>query len=407
MLKLALLLVASLVAITAWADEISGNASITKRIESSERAVKRLQNAYIDLEQAVENSYGTEEYYLQKLANANKRAQLEQLKRQLYLEQSRSQKKQDQDKILELQGQKKELEYEITNNLRDIVNDFMGISSVGDAIEDMVGNIINALRSGEDAMSSFDKSIDDMIANMVKKLYSEKILGDWFEDVWGKVEQDVAGRTSVYERDLGHLESWWERLQQELADQNAQAYTNAQLALWLDKDWWSRYGTPSGATNLREYYERVKAYLEEAIQEGSKYTLGDIQEYAELLRAGKPILEGQLQELDDTLRTLGLMNGSTTDKLSNLQQGIQGITEDTAGALEAYMNGVSQQVYLHSTLLTEIRDAVVGFNMDVQLGVQSQILLELQNSYQVQMAIQGILQGWSSANGLAVRVEMV
>jgi hypothetical protein len=92
--------------------------------------------------------------------------------------------------------------------------------------------------------------------------------------------------------------------------------------------------------------------------------------------------------------------------LSALQQGIQGITETTAGALEAYMNGVSQQVYYQSDLLTQIRDAVVLFNTDVQVATMGQILLQLQNSYLVQTAIQNILNGWSSPNGLAVRVEM-
>ena len=99
--------------------------------------------------------------------------------------------------------------------------------------------------------------------------------------------------------------------------------------------------------------------------------------------------------------------GQENDKeLSALQQGIQGITEDTAGALEAYMNGVSQQVYLHSDLLMQIRDAVVGYDLDVQVATISQMLLQLRSSYEVQQSIQSILSGWSSPNGLAVRVEL-
>jgi hypothetical protein len=70
------------------------------------------------------------------------------------------------------------------------------------------------------------------------------------------------------------------------------------------------------------------------------------------------------------------------------------------------MNGVSQQVYYQSEVLTQIRDAVVMMDGDVQLGTQAQMLLQLQQSYAVQMAIQTILEGWSSPNGLAVRVEM-
>jgi hypothetical protein len=71
------------------------------------------------------------------------------------------------------------------------------------------------------------------------------------------------------------------------------------------------------------------------------------------------------------------------------------------------MNGVSQQVYLHSDLLTQIRDAVVGMDMDVQVATQAQMLLQLQQSYAVQMAIQGILEGVLTPSGRAFSVELV
>jgi hypothetical protein len=71
------------------------------------------------------------------------------------------------------------------------------------------------------------------------------------------------------------------------------------------------------------------------------------------------------------------------------------------------MNGVSQQVYLHSDLLTQIRDAVVGMDIDVQTASLSQILLQLQSSYQVQMSIQGILEGVLNPSGRAFSVELL
>jgi len=100
--------------------------------------------------------------------------------------------------------------------------------------------------------------------------------------------------------------------------------------------------------------------------------------------------------------------GTGGDKsLSALQQGIQGVTEDTASAIEAYMNGVSQQVYLHSSLLTQIRDILGGVDADAQLSIQGEMLLQLQQSYQTQQAIQSILEGWNNSSGRAVRVELI
>ena len=113
----------------------------------------------------------------------------------------------------------------------------------------------------------------------------------------------------------------------------------------------------------------------------------------------------EMEGLEDVLRELGLMNASK--QLSALQQGIQGITEDTAGAIEAYMNIVSQRIFEQNDYLMQIRDIMVGFDLDVQVATIGQILLQLQQSYQVQQAIQARLDGWSNANGMAVRVEMV
>ena len=90
-----------------------------------------------------------------------------------------------------------------------------------------------------------------------------------------------------------------------------------------------------------------------------------------------------------------------------MQQGIQGVSEQTANAIEGYMNSMWQQAYLRNELLTQIRDALILTDSDMAMGVQAQMLLQLQQSYQVQMAIQAILQGWSNANGMAIRVELI
>ena len=305
-----------------------------------------------------------------------------------------------------MQKQIIELEYDINDALKDIVNDFMGITSVGDAIEDMVGKIIDALRSGEDAMGTFNESIDDMIANMVKKVYSEKILDSWFKDVWGKVNDDVVNRTSEYQNDLSRLEQWWERFQSNLETNPTNAFSMAKLDLLLDEDWMNKYGIFS-SSNIGDYYKKIKDYLLEAIRNGSKVTLDDIKSYAEMLRAGEPVLKEGLQDLDNTLTQLGLMKDVSNNSLSNLQQGIQSLSEDTGNAIESYLNGISQQIYLHSSQLEEIKALMQGWDFDVSLGTMSQILLQLQSSYQVQMTIQNTLLGWSSPNGMSVRVEMV
>lgn len=112
------------------------------------------------------------------------------------------------------------------------------------------------------------------------------------------------------------------------------------------------------------------------------------------------------QALNDRDRLLSVVGNSKNGELSSLQQGIQGITEDQAGALESYMNIVSQKVYEQNSLLVDIREHISNFNMDVQLGTLSQMLLQLQQSYQVHKNIEAILNGVLNPSGRAIVVEL-
>ena len=115
-------------------------------------------------------------------------------------------------------------------------------------------------------------------------------------------------------------------------------------------------------------------------------------------------MQENMAEIQNLLKELGLMKSTS---LSALQAGIQGITEDTAGAIEAYMNIVSQRMFLHTDLLTEIRDAVQSFDMDIQVATLGQILLQLQASYQAMMAMRTMMENWTVASGNGIRVELI
>ena len=160
---------------------------------------------------------------------------------------------------------------------------------------------------------------------------------------------------------------------------------------------------------LQPFYDMVDGMTTLQSEGGVALTTNELRQLAEEAGQDAILINDALGAFFGNLSSLGILNrdSGTTPELSALQAGIKGITEETAGALEAYMNGVLQQVYLHSQLLTEIRDALTGTDGDVSLATNAQMLLQLQQSYQVQMAIQTILEGWSSPSGLAVRVEMV
>lgn len=363
---------------------VSGNAQIDYDIQQSQIQVKKLTNFYKELEAAATKAYGVEAYGAQKAMLINKEFQKTELERQLKLEKSRKKKYQDQSAIADLEGQIIDLKNEINEATENIVNDLLGITSKADFAENLVSSMIDAFKQGEDYMKVFEESFEDMVDNMIMKAIVSRLVGDWINSIWDNVNAKVAqsDRVREAEKNLKEAES---KLQgfEELANESP-TYTNLQL-----RDMW------------RKKYEEALTAYNNAITP----TPEDIATMREFFEQGRDDFKNNFLAYMDAFGIKFGQSAGAAD-LSALQQGIMGITEDTAGALESYMNSVSQQVYYQSDILTQIRDILVNFGGDITIATNAQILFELQQSTQIQLSIQSILQGWSSANGLSVRVEL-
>lgn len=372
--------------ISKFSDIWSGNAKINRQIDESVRSVKRLEMAYAELEHQIEDAYGDAETYTKKLLIANKKAQLAEIQRQLALEKSRKSKNRDQDKILDLEKQEADLLREIDDNLKDIVNDLLGISGAKEAATSLVESMIDAFKNGEDYMKVFSDSFEDMIDSMIVKAVVGRLIADKIEQLVDFVDARINPDT--------------ESLTQELVDNKKEideALSGASMPLFK--------GT-SFQRKLEEYAENLKKRNEEIetlLASEGKIT-PELVEEARLMK--EDLMNGTKEEFDLLMDLFGIKFGQNMN-LSNLTQGIQSITEDTAGAIEAYLNGVSQQVYLHSDLLTQIRDAVVSFDHDALLGVQAQMLLQLQNNYIIMQAMQTLMEGWTVPSGNGIRVALI
>lgn len=436
--------------ITQFADELSGNARINRAIKRSELAVKRLELAYIDLEEAENKAYGTAVVGAKQAVRANKELQLAELRRQLVLEQSRKKKNRDENRILELKQQIKELQYEIKNASVDIINELFGQQSAGDFAEQLVSNMIDAFRQGEDYMKSFYDSFDEMVDNMIMKSITSRVVADYIDAVWEDMEDritkrsddeakayadaqlDVSNYEAFTDKDAAEKQrkvfaDFWNSLtKEEMEAYYKQYYKGGKIAISTYFDKYPKVespiiGSPLSLTpwiamqQLPELFQKVwddytnnlyatEKSAKKALDKATAITDYDINYIMDKFSETLPELGEQLKTLIGQYYNIG---DKSEKQLSALQQGIQGVTEDTAGAIEAYLNGMSQQAYLRNDLLTQIRDAVVTMDVDVQTGVQAQMLLQLQQSYAVQMAIQGILEGWNNPSGQAVRVELV
>lgn len=160
---------------------------------------------------------------------------------------------------------------------------------------------------------------------------------------------------------------------------------------------------------LQKIFDEVDKLTDENSEGGSEITMNELKQLKNLI-GDKSIAEQINDDLANLYGALEIAFGVNSEQeknLSELQQGIQGVNEDTAGAIEAYMNIVAQRVFEQNEYLMQIRDIIVNFNLDVQVATIGQILYQMQQSYLVQQAIQARLDGWSNSNGMAVRVEMI
>ena len=392
-------------AITAFVD--NGNKKITASMKESETMVKRLENAYKNLQYAIDEAYGAAKYGAEEAAIANKKLQLVELNRQLELAKSRTGKYRDEDEIESLKGQVIDLEQEINKAANDIVNDMLDISSVGSAAEELVSTMMEAFRNGEDYMKSFGDKFSDMIDNMIMKAIVSKVIGQRMEHMFAEIDEMAKSRASGANANIDSISTQMMKNEDRLAELEAsRKYMETSGMIFNPEGYlqWMREIEEINQDNVKLKKELQEA--QERYADAISITPEDADNIRERVDGWKDNVKS---EFENWMEAFGLSFGDKKDaaQLSALQQGISGITETTAGAIEAYMNGVSQQVYLQSDLLMQIRDAVVGFSMDVQLGAMSQILLQLQMNYQIVESIHSMMSGWNNPAGNAMRVELI
>lgn len=378
------------------------NKKIDKHIKESELAVKRLENAYKDLQYEIEKAYGSAKIGAQQAAIANKELQLAELKRQLQLEQSRKKKDRDESRILDIKGQIKDLEIELKKSVEDITNDILGISSVGNAAESLVSSMIEAFKNGEDYMLKFDESFEKMIDNMIMKSIVSSVIGERIQQVWDMVDERVKKRTAGEQSIIKYITEAIEKIEEDIEPYERMIASGSIYTLTESKIRKEYDALIKQKEALQRQLDAAKAAYSAAARitpEDVAYTQGMVEGFRDDVKS----------EMEAWMKAFGITFGQDAESssLSALQQGIQSVTEQTAGALEAITNGMYQQITLQSDILQQINTTLQTFNLDVQLGTLSEILLQLQSSYQTQNAIRSIMEGWSSANGMSVRVEMV
>lgn len=152
---------------------------------------------------------------------------------------------------------------------------------------------------------------------------------------------------------------------------------------------------------LKSMFAMVQRFTEENSAGGVGITTEEAKQIADL---GKELIPLINEDLKNLMGQLGIEFGSGVKDaaLSSLQKGVQSVSEETAGAIEAYMNMVSQQVFQQTTIMQGIWDMT-----NVNAGTMSQMLLQMRSSYQILQAIQVWTVNISTAAGNGVNVRIL
>ena len=288
----------------------SGDRSKQKQIEKQERAIKRLQWAYEDLKEAMDNAWSAADLLINKddmIDNLN--ATNASLRSMISLEQSKKNSNQDQIEEWQRQIQEnnkaiKELEQTVTEQMGGFGSD----SNFKSAAQEFADAWVDAFNEGSDALEALEGKFDDYFNNLLKKQLMMRAADTYIKPILAAFDAAVAEGSAGGNNGLDVTEEELNRIK-ELKD-----------------------------TNLALFDEYAKGLME----------------------------------------ILGV-SPTTSASLSDLQQGIQSLSESTGQALESLLNSIRFFVAQQSTDVAAIRQLLAaGSSLNTTTDTNTPMLKELQ-----------------------------
>lgn len=307
----------------------SSESKIDKEIERQERAVTRLQNAYSNLKQSMDDAFDIER--LQEYHNKSVETLEDEKKAyEAMIRAEQGRKNPDDGKIEQWQQEIQNLDKtikELGESLTESLGGFGSEANYKSAAQEFADAWVDAFNDGSDALDALNDKFDDFYTNMLKKQLMQRA--------------------------------------------------------------------------TERFIKPILDAFDEAVSEGSDGGNNGYELTKEELAHIKDLKESNLKAFDEYARNLMDVLGVTpsgSSNLSNLQQGIQAVTETTAQALESILNSmryyVSQQqsdVAAIRMILEQRLGAVAAQSVEGGASNQMLSLMEQQAGY-----LKQICDNWSS-----------
>lgn len=332
----------------------SDDARLQKEIEGHERKIKKLEREYDKLKESIDNVWDItklQEYGNELDENINK--QIVSLNAMIAAE--RDKKDTDWDKINEWQEQIEDLRDTLADSANDMIAELGGVGSDENfktLAENFASAWLEAFQETGEGLSGLQESFDDFMENYVKQQILLRLSDKFLKPMFDEFDSLIATRTDMEQEDQ---ERYFE-LQAQITWLRNTANNSVIKSVAKKAN-----AAADEIENSEEYKRLQKAYTDflkpndintEAIKDWSdkmKEVFGEYNEAAE-----------------EIFNQIGWEPGGKAN-LSALQQGIQGITETTAEALEALLNSIRFFVSQQTTDITAIRNL-----LDARYSLESQ-----------------------------------
>lgn len=289
--------------------------TIQKHLED----IENLQREYEKLEWVIGRVFAFDRYGMVAEQTKNLGKQIENTSKAIALEEAK--KDTDEERIKELKENAEQARreiHELYDNLREeIVGSYEDLSST------LADAMIEALKNGEDALKAWGDEVDNIITNIVTKLAVQKYVEPQVSQALDQFYNKTMPRNAAAEKAFARLQK-------------------------------TTVGT-------KEYNDALAEY-----EELNKKALGELPQITEdSLNALKASLDAIGLSFEPIARWITGIVGGEGGSLSELQKGIQGVTEQTAQVLEALLNSMRDtqanayhELQKQTRILGEIRDTL-------------------------------------------------
>ena len=365
-------------------------------IEAEQDKVEKLEAAYENLYDAIEDAPTMSMFTDNSLLVDNLSRQIDSYRRMIAAEKDK--KETDWGQIEEWEGNIEDLSEQITELYDNLRNELVG--SFKDAADELGSAIVDAYRQGEDAQKAWAESLDDIIADIVKNLMITRILEPELEKLMDDLYQQMSPKQTA-------AEDAADTLAQMIQDRNQLTYQDFQKRMLEQGNYKAAFGLPS-LLAYNQYMKNIDKLIQEQqkkLEELSKNAEGEVpnltEDMVENFRNG-------VDSLYESFINSGLMDlipqEAGEDNLTGLQRGIEGLSEQTGQALEALLESCRYFISDSNIVLHNFYNAFQTPNEE------NPFLAELRNQTSLIQSINSTLSRLTrnaTSNGLALKVQIV